>query len=563
MTRTAVIRCAIYTRKSTEEGLEQGFNSLDAQREACAAYVASQRHEGWRLVREDYDDGGVSGGTLERPALRRLLADIEAGRVTMVVVYKIDRLTRSLADFARLVERFDRAGCSFVSVTQAFNTATSMGRLTLNVLLSFAQFEREVTAERIRDKIAASKKKGLWMGGLVPLGYDRHPDPKVRGLVVSEAEAEAVRTVFRLYDEHGCLRVVAGEAARLGIRSKRRLFADGRTRGGGVLSRGQVHFLLTNPIYTGRIRHKREVWPGQHEAIVDDALWQRVQAKLAEACGRPRAAARGPGVAGARITSAPLRGRLRDETGDRLTPTHTRRRGRQLRYYVSNRLVTGKAPADPSAWRLPGPQLERVVARILASHLHAAARRHTMLSEPDARSAADLAVKVDTLCDRLRSDEPGLLQALMASGQLTPGQIDLALDRHGLADALGLDPAVIADEILCIRASFDLRRRGVETRIVAGDIAGAVDDVLVRRLAEAHGWLDRIRAGQPLTRVAAEAGHSPAYLRTRLQLAFLSPRIQQAILDGRQPPDLSLERLVRTGIPLDWAEQETRFGISG
>ena len=257
MSPAGKIRCAIYTRKSTEEGLDQDFNSLDAQHEACAAYVASQRHEGWRLLPERYDDGGISGGTMDRPGLRRLLADIDAGRVGMVVVYKIDRLTRSLADFARLVERFDRAGCSFVSVTQAFNTSTSMGRLTLNVLLSFAQFEREVTAERIRDKIAASKRKGLWMGGLAPLGYDPHPDPKVRGLVVNETEAGAVRRIFALYERHGCLRTVADEAARLGIRSKRRVFASGKTRGGGRLSRGQVHFLLTNPVYRGRIRHRQ------------------------------------------------------------------------------------------------------------------------------------------------------------------------------------------------------------------------------------------------------------------------------------------------------------------
>jgi site-specific DNA recombinase len=246
------IRCAIYTRKSSDEGLDQDFNSLDAQAEACAAYIASQRHEGWVAGKTRYDDGGISGGTLDRPALQRLLADIDAGLVQMVVVYKIDRLTRSLADFAKLVERFDAAGCSFVSVTQAFNTASSMGRLTLNVLLSFAQFEREVTAERIRDKIAASKKKGLWMGGVPPLGYDPHPDPKTRGLVINADEAETVRTIFALYDDLGCLNAVMRRANDLGLHSKRHRFKSGRVQGGNPFSRGQIYAVLHNPVYIGK-----------------------------------------------------------------------------------------------------------------------------------------------------------------------------------------------------------------------------------------------------------------------------------------------------------------------
>ena len=243
------IRCAIYTRKSSDEGLEQAFNSLDAQREACAAYVASQKGEGWKPLPDRYDDGGVSGGTLERPGLQRLLSDIDAGKVDLVVVYKVDRLTRSLADFAKLVERFDQAGASFVSVTQQFNTATSMGRLTLNVLLSFAQFEREVTAERIRDKIAASKQKGLWMGGRVPLGYDARD----RTLVVNEAEAETVRTIFQLYLERGCVRHVKEAADHQGLTTKHRRFGNGKTFGGVAFTRGRIYHLLANPVYVGEI----------------------------------------------------------------------------------------------------------------------------------------------------------------------------------------------------------------------------------------------------------------------------------------------------------------------
>src|SRR5246500_4404304 len=266
-------RCAIYTRKSSEEGLEQEFNSLQAQSEACEAYIRSQRHEGWTLTRTRYDDGGFSGGNMERPALQRLLADIREGRVDIIVVYKVGRLTRSLADFARLVEIFDAQGVSFVSVTQQFNTTSSMGRLTLNVLLSFAQFEREVTGERIRDKIAASKKKGMWMGGNVPLGYDANE----RTLVINSIEAETVRRIFALYREFGCVRPVKEKADRLGLRTKRSTTTNGAERGGKPFSRGHLYTLLSNPIYTGQIAHKGGVHPGQQAALIDDATSTEVR----------------------------------------------------------------------------------------------------------------------------------------------------------------------------------------------------------------------------------------------------------------------------------------------
>src|SRR5215813_5127332 len=266
-------RCAIYTRKSSEEGLEQEFNSLAAQREACEAYIRSQQHEGWVLAKTHYDDGGFSGGNLERPALQRLLADLRAGRIDIVVVYKVDRLTRSLADFAQLVELFDAQSVSFVSVTQQFNTTSSMGRLTLNVLLSFAQFERDVTGERIRDKIAASKKKGMWMGGNVPLGYDASE----RTLVINPAEAETVRRIFSLYRELGCVRRVKDEADRLGLHTKRRATANGAERGGAAFSRGHLYRVLSNPIYPGQIAHKGQLYPGQHPALIDHETWTAVR----------------------------------------------------------------------------------------------------------------------------------------------------------------------------------------------------------------------------------------------------------------------------------------------
>src|SRR5271169_3971216 len=279
----AIRRCAVYTRKSSEEGLEQDFNSLHAQREASEAFIKSQQGEGWRLVKTAYDDGGLSGGNMERPALQRLLEDIRHGLVDAVVVYKVDRLTRSLADFAKMVELFDARGISFVAVTQQFNTTTSMGRLTLNVLLSFAQFEREVTGERIRDKIAASKRKGMWMGGVPSLGYDI----RERRLVVNPTEAKTVRYIYECYLELGCVRQLSKELDKRGIVSKVRVSQKGIKSGGCRFSRGALYELLANPIYVGEIRHKRERHPGQHEAILDRKLWERVQRKLQNRAARP------------------------------------------------------------------------------------------------------------------------------------------------------------------------------------------------------------------------------------------------------------------------------------
>ena len=335
------IRCAIYTRKSSEEGLEQAFNSLDAQREACAAFILSQKHEGWTVLPTLYDDGGFSGGTMERPALKRLIADIEAGQIDVVVVYKVDRLTRALSDFAKLVEVFDRRGVSFVSITQQFNTTTSMGRLTLNVLLSFAQFEREVIGERIRDKIAASKKKGMWMGGMPPLGYD----VKDRKLVVNDAEARIVVEIYRRYLALKSVHALRDELADAGIKSKRRMRPDGAEYGGQTFSRGALYLILQNRLYRGEITHKGNSYPGEHPAIVDKPLWDDVQAVLA--------ANRVERATGARASHPSLlTGMVFDETGERLTPTYAVKKGTRYRYYVSTSLVTGagtepfKRPAD-------------------------------------------------------------------------------------------------------------------------------------------------------------------------------------------------------------------------
>jgi site-specific DNA recombinase len=549
------IRCAIYTRKSSDEGLDQAFNSLDAQHEACAAYIASQRHEGWVPIRTRFDDGGVSGGTLDRPALQALLAEIDAGRIGMVVVYKIDRLTRSLSDFAKLVDRFDAAGCSFVSVTQAFNTASSMGRLTLNVLLSFAQFEREVTAERIRDKIAASKKKGFWMGGNLPLGYDKDPDPEKRTLVINKEEAKAVQTLFELYARHGSLSAVRLEAERLGLRSKIRAARDGTLSGGSVFSNGQIRHLLRNPIYIGRIRHKERSWPGLHPRIIDEDLWNRVQTGLDQARRGVRC-----GLGSGRATAtckAPLVGKLFDETGDRLTPTHTVKDGRRHRYYVSNRLIAGGV--DPSGWRLPASALERTVAHAISEHLRTHTRRQTLLVTPDARFADGLAQCAHALLGILR-ETTDALQSLVAAGKLCSRSLRLTLDPATLAEWLSVDGSEISPDILQFDAPLSLRRRGVETKIVAGAMSPAPNATLVRTLLHAHEWARQLRSGTGVSEIARKTGHSESFIRTRTQLAFLNPRLQIAILDGTQPQELTLKRILRQPVSLDWEDQERLFG---
>jgi DNA invertase Pin-like site-specific DNA recombinase len=350
------VRCAIYTRVSTDHGLEQDFNSLDAQRDAAQAYIRSQAHAGWTLIRSRYDDGGYSGASTERPALQRLLAEVRARKLDVIVVYKVDRLTRSLADFAKLVELFDDHGVSFVSVTQQFNTTTSMGRLTLNVLLSFAQFEREVTSERIRDKIAASKRKGLWVGGIVPLGYAT----KDRKIVVVEEEADRVRTIFRSYLKLGSLNPLMADLRQRGILTKVRSLKTGRTIGGIPFTRGPLAHLLRNRFYLGEVVFKGEVLPGEQPAILDRDLFDAVQAKLNEQRNSHTAA---------RLKSeALLIGRIHDDRGNRMSPSHVRKAGIKYRYYLSSAVLQGQPERAGSVRRVPAAEVE--------AHVVAAVREH-------------------------------------------------------------------------------------------------------------------------------------------------------------------------------------------
>ena len=351
------VRCAIYTRVSTDQGLDQDFNSLDAQYEASQAYIRSQAHAGWTLLRGKYDDGGFSGGDTDRPALQRLLEDVRAGRVDVIVVYKVDRLTRSLADFAKLVELFDKYNVSFVSVTQQFNTTTSMGRLTLNVLLSFAQFEREVTSERIRDKIAASKRKGLWVGGMVPLGYDT----KDRKISVNEPEADLVRTIFRRYLKLGSINLLVADLRKSGLVTKARTLRTGGTVGGIPFGRGMLAHILRNRFYVGEVIFKGEVLAGEQPAIVDRTLFDAVQAKLTEQLNNHTTTRA--------KSDALLVGRIFDDRGNRMSPSHARKRGIKYRYYLSSVLLEGRPDHSGSIRRVPAVEIEALVIRSVREHL--------------------------------------------------------------------------------------------------------------------------------------------------------------------------------------------------
>lgn len=517
MSRPDAKRCAIYTRKSSDEGLDQAFNSLDAQREAGEAYVKSQASEGWTVVATRYDDGGFSGGSMERPGLQRLLADLDAGRIDVVVVYKIDRLTRSLADFARIVERFDARGASFVSVTQAFNTTSSMGRLTLNVLLSFAQFEREVTGERIRDKIAASKARGMWMGGIPPLGYDI-PLPGTHVLRINEPEAVLVRTIYKRYLATGSVHRLAEALAGEGIVSKRHVTAVGRIIGGAPFGRGALFHLLRNRTYLGEIVHKDMHYPAEHQAIVSRDLFERVQQQLGT--GR-----RGKASADRGVASSALTGKLYDQGGELMSPAHARgRSGRLYRYYVSGSLQRGE-PRKGFVQRVPAPAIEAAIDAALIRLL------------PDTVSCK---LKAVHLCERAVR----LVLTGVSARTLRPLPDDL-VEQHG--------------RDCSVTVPFTLPLRGGRRSVRHGVHDGAdPDEVLIAALRKARALLARDASGLP---VISTAPTSP-YERRLLGIALLAPDIQRTILDGCQPRTLNLERLIHGDIPLGWAEQRRTLGFA-
>ncbi len=511
------LRCAIYTRKSSEEGLGQDFNSLNAQREACEAYIRSQSGEGWRVVPTLYDDGGCSGGNMDRPGLVRLLADIDEGIINIIVVYKVDRLTRSLADFAKMVERLDARGASFVSVTQAFNTTTSMGRLTLNVLLSFAQFEREVTGERIRDKISASKQKGMWMGGRAPLGYNAAG----RTLSIVPEEAEIVRRIFRRYLEVKSVPALAAELEASGVRSKLFQFRDGGAIGGQIMRVGQLLYILRNRTYAGVIVHGKADYPGLHSPIIDDAVFAQVQELLdsrgAARSGRPR-------------STSLLRGKLFDERGRRMhAVTATKGQGR-FRYYVSGL----KSRREGLAMRLPATAVEAAVnalcERLFDLHLAEAGDRVLGVTV-DARQLTVL----------IRAEDLDSIRA-----RLGPGES-------------------LAEKREAVEVVVPLRFRRWRGNAAFFDESGRqsaappADLTLVKALARAHEWRALLARSPKIKDAAESVGATPSYFWRLTRLAYLAPDIARRIVSGNAAHFLSLHRLMAADIPFDWEAQRRLF----
>ncbi len=546
------MRCAIYTRKSTEEGLEQEFNSLDAQYEACAAYVMSQLHEGWELVKDRYDDGGFSGGTMERPGLIQLLADVSAGKVQIIVLYKIDRLTRSLSDFSRIVDVLDGAGASFVSVTQSFNTTTSMGRLMLNVLLSFAQFEREVTGERIRDKIAASKKKGMWMGGPVPLGYK----VKERKLLIDEAEAATVRHIFERYVEIRAAQPLLDELREQGVRTKRRVYRDGTIKGDIPFTRGSLFHLLKNRIYLGEMVHKGEASPGEHEAIIDEDLWERVQLRIAENTvdRKLRRNAKEASL---------LAGMICDGMGRKMSPSHTVRKGKRYRYYVTHasEIVDGTP-----AWRLPAHDIEKSVVGKLTAFLSDQRAIRKLVGTDDASRLAASITRCQRTAEQLQAStyhRRTRVPALIDQIDVGDSAIRIVLSHSGFSDFLGIE--VDPQRLLPLSAPVARIRKGKEVKLIISDGTDAErDETLVSLLREAMAIREEVLSASDRTvaEIAASSGRCRKRMTRLFRLSWIAPEIIDAILAGRQPQALTAKALLTADLPMDWSSHKAALGFN-
>ena len=531
---TKAFRCAIYTRKSSEEGLEQDFNSLHAQRESCDAYIKSQRHEGWVPLPALYDDGGYSGGSTERPALKRLLAYIQSHLIDVVVVYKVDRLTRSLADFAKIVEIFDAAGVSFVSVTQQFNTTTSMGRLTLNVLLSFAQFEREVTGERIRDKIAASKQKGMWMGGWVPIGYDR----KDRTLTINEVEALTVRTIFDLFLKLKNVQRVQTELVRLNLRTKPYATPRGRAVGGLSFARGHIYKILSNPLYIGEIEHRGVRYPGQHPPLIDGATWDAVQAQLATNHheNRTRTNAKSKSL---------LAGLIYDDAGNRLVSSHATKNGKRYRYYVTPE-ANGRSVAAASLpkLRLPATMIDELLRVKLQSYLSDKAQISNLLRETRGRPAE---------IGRGLGIASEFADSLMSGSAMAQGVADLLA--RVTASHTSLNISIKRDRLLAMLTDKFVEQSGdnsqdniisfdVPVPAVAGGGSGKLvfedqsaktpNAVVVKAIARASIWFEQLATGKSrsMAQIAVGETITDNYVSNLIHLAWLSPDLVGRVLEG-------------------------------
>jgi DNA invertase Pin-like site-specific DNA recombinase len=509
-----MIRCAVYTRKSTEHNLDLEFNSLDAQREACEAYIKSQMHEGWKLIPDHYDDGGISGASLDRPDLQRLLDDIRTGKVDTVVVYKVDRLTRSLTDFAKLVELFDAHGVSFVSVTQSFNTTSSMGRLTLNVLLSFAQFEREVIGERVRDKVAASKRKGLWMGGPVPLGYINQ-DKK---LVIVPDEAESVRWIFERYLELGAIGPLLRELDRVGIRTKPRRYANGRVVGGGRFRVGGLNHLLRNRCYIGEVAHRGQIHSADHEPIVDRSLFDAVQVELA--ANRV--------VKKLKIRSSPylLTGLIFDSAGNRMSPSNTVKKGIRYRYYVSQAVVQCRKGEAGVVARVPAPDVEALVGGLVAEQVGA---QGTVPRRQDLEARV---YKVTVQADAL--------EVVLRSGQAPETQDPNSAQHHEIINLPWTRKPLVATKGVALAPSgpalTDPKAR----------------DAALAAIGKARFWVDELLAGGSFTQIAKREGKGERQVRLLLPLAFSPPATVRGLMDGTLVPTTVTD--MAKGVPIAWSQ---------
>lgn len=521
------VRCAIYTRVSTDSGLDQEFNSLDAQYDAASAYIRSQAHAHWILVRTRYDDGGFSGGSTDRPALQRLLEDVRAGKIQIIVVYKVDRLTRSLADFAKLVELFDAQGVSFVSVTQQFNTTTSMGRLTLNVLLSFAQFEREVTAERIRDKIAASKRKGLWVGGMVPLGYEL----KDGKLLIVEQEAEIVRSIFQRYLALGSVNRLVIELREQNVRSKLRKLADGSMRGGVPFTQGPLFYMLRNRFYLGEVAYKGEVHPGPQPALLERELFDAVQQRLTEQ--------RAHNVTARNKSGALLRGILFDEAGNPMVATHSTKQGIRYRYYVSEPYLRGhaKAPAGLIG-RVPAPEIEAAVTKALdKDQLEPATSLSDQLARVEVRKNI-IAVWVRPAVADSVEDEASREMAL---GQTPPMLIPWSKP-----------PSKRLKEILVPDAAERHQVRPIKFERRAA---------LIKSISRGRAWLDEIVSGHAtVEEIATRQKCSVRHVNMTVSMAFVAPGLVKAAIEGRLPRGIGVANLREA--PAEWSLQYQRLGLT-
>jgi DNA invertase Pin-like site-specific DNA recombinase len=530
-----LFRCAIYTRKSTEHNLDLEFNSLDAQREACEACIKSQAHEGWRLIHTRYDDGAFSGASLDRPALQGLLAEVRLGKIDIIVVYKVDRLTRSLADFAKLVELFDQHSVSFVSMTQSFNTTSSMGRLTLNVLLSFAQFEREVIGERVRDKIAASKRKGIWVGGPVPLGYASIN----KKLVVVPDEAETVRTIFQRYLELGSVRALIQDLDRRGIRTKRRAGTNGRATGGIRFGVGPLAHLLRNRFYVGEVVYRGKVHRGEHEPIVEEILFEAVQAKLTASAAARQLRLRG--------SPAILAGRIFDDRGNRMTPTHTNKLGARYRYYVSHAILQKRKGEAGSISRVPAPDIEAIVVKALRDRLG-----------------------TDSTDERTKpTNERNLIEQYVERVVIKREVIEIDLARDGDRPESREDVSSEADDhpaitvIVPRSATTPAEVRGIlHSSSPCPTMSSESRGLLLAAIAKARSWIDDLMEGRAASfaEIAKREGKVERHIRLLAPLAFVSPRIVSGIIDGTAPAGLTVTGLAKS-LPRGWNSQETRIAL--